>query len=47
MATDTTLTVTGWAVRTSDNGTRLLVMTATGGGATWEVIMPDVSLKSA
>lgn len=45
-ATDTTLTVTAWKVRTDDTGKRILVMTATGGGATWEVLLPDASFQS-
>lgn len=45
--TDTTLTVTAWKVRQDDAGKRILVMTATGGGATFETLLPDVSIQSA
>ena len=46
-AIDTTLTVTAWKVRTDDAGKSVLVMQATGGGATWEAVLPDVSLRSS
>ena len=45
-ATDTTLTVTAWKIRTDDAGKRILVMTATADGTTYEVLLPDASFQS-
>lgn len=44
--TDTALTVTGWAIRQTGDGVRLLVMTGTAGGSTWEVVLPEASLRT-
>jgi hypothetical protein len=44
--TDTALTVTGWAIRQTDSGVRVLVMTSTAGGSTWEVLLPEASLRT-